>query len=358
MDFFNELGKMCELTVLFERENASDRESSWLSTDGKHFKAVYLKGKKFGTDSALCLEASGWLKRGMFDIYIVGGYGTPTGMLAIEILKIRKIPFILNADGGFIRKESKLKFLIKKHFIKKAAYYLSSGKETSKCLEYYGAMSNEISEYPFSSLNQNDILDEVLSPNEKNAYKERLHIDEDKVILSVGQFIYRKGFDVLLEACNKLSKEYGIYIVGGEPTQEYISLKEKYKLDNVHFVGFKSKEELKEYYLASDLFVLPTREDVWGLVINEAMACGLPVITTDRCVAGLELVNENGFIVPVDRADILAERIEEVMSDGQLAIQMGKASLEKIRPYTIENMAEQHVSIFNEIVDLAEKKVF
>lgn len=58
--------------------------------------------------------------------------------------------------------------------------------------------------------------------------------------------------------------------------------------------------------MAADIFVHPTREDIWGLVVNEAMAKGLPVITTDRCVAGLELIkNESvGRIVPVENIDL------------------------------------------------------
>lgn len=350
---------MCKLTVLFERQNALDREPKWLSYRQTNFKAEYLNGKKFGADSAICFGVTRWLHKEMFDIFIVGGYGTPTGMIAIETLRLRKIPFILNADGGFIRDENKLKFLIKKHFIKVASYYLSSGGITSKFWKYYGAKSPEIYEYPFTSLRRRDILNNPISCKEKALYKKQLQISEGKMIISVGQFIYRKGLDVLLESCNKLPRDYGLYIVGGEPTQEYISVKEKHKFENVHFVGFKSKEELKEYYLASDLFVLPTREDIWGLVINEAMACGLPVISTDRCIAGLELIKdyENGFIVPVERADILAERIGEVLSDEQLANKMGKASLEKIRTYTIENMAGQHMSVFNNIVDFTRENV-
>lgn len=86
----------------------------------------------------------------------------------------------------------------------------------------------------------------------------------------------------------------------------------------------------------------------WGLVINKAMTFGLPVITTDRCIAGLELIRhyENIFIVPVERAVILlAKRIEEVLSDEQLATRMAKTSLKKIRLYTIENMAQSHYSM-------------
>ena len=94
--------------------------------------------------------------------------------------------------------------------------------------------------------------------------------------------------------------------------------------------------------------MLPTREDIWGLVINEAMAYGLPVITTDRCVAGLELVEDgvNGYIVPVNDAASLAEKMLCVLN-GDMQ-QMGRRSLEKIQGYTIENMAQTHVAILEE----------
>ena len=109
------------------------------------------------------------------------------------------------------------------------------------------------------------------------------------------------------------------------------------------------KEELVRHYKAADLFVLPTREDIWGLVINEAMAYGLPVITTDRCVAGLELVEEgvNGYIIPVEDEKALAKRIEACFASDYRA--MGDKSLEKVRPYTIENMVKAHLNIFDEI---------
>lgn len=60
--------------------------------------------------------------------------------------------------------------------------------------------------------------------------------------------------------------------------------------DNIVFVEFKTKEDLIDYYRAADLFVLPTREDIWGLVVNEAMAAGTPVITTTNCGAGMEIL--------------------------------------------------------------------
>ena len=116
--------------------------------------------------------------------------------------------------------------------------------------------------------------------------------------------------------------------------------------DGVHYF-FKTKEELKCYYQAADLFVFPTREDIWGLVVNEAMANGLPVITTDKCVAGLELIRdgENGYIVPVENVDILAGKITVLLQNDSLRKIMAQKSLEYIKRYTIENMAVAHLKI-------------
>ena len=113
-------------------------------------------------------------------------------------------------------------------------------------------------------------------------------------------------------------------------------------LSNVHFVGFQSKDALAEYYRSADLFVFPTREDIWGLVVQEAMAYGLPVVTTDKCVAGLELIEPglNGYLVPGENVPALGDAVEQALS-GDLA-GMGRAALETIRPYTIEAMAKFH----------------
>lgn len=84
-----------------------------------------------------------------------------------------------------------------------------------------------------------------------------------KIAITVGQFIHRKGFDVLLNAWAKCDKEYELYIIGATPTKEYLDIKEKLHLENVHFEGFKTKEELNCYYQAADLFVFRP-EKIYG----------------------------------------------------------------------------------------------
>ncbi|MFE4525523.1 glycosyltransferase family 4 protein [Cytobacillus firmus] len=352
IDFFNELGKLCELTVLFERKVSDERDKSWYNNNFKNFKSIFLKGIRINKNTALCTGISKYLKRDLYDIFVVGGYSTPTGMLAIEMLRSRKIPFVLNSDGGLIKSDNKYKYILKKHFVSSASYWLSTGRNTTEYLVNYGARRENILNYPFTSISDKDIVSSPVRKNIKSEIKSKLSIKEGKVILSIGQFIERKGFDVLIRASKNLPEDCGVYFIGGEPTQDYLNLKKELNLTNIHFIGFKSKQELKEYYMASDLFVLPTREDIWGLVINEALAHGLPVITTNNCVAGLELVEDylNGFIVPVNDSYSLSMRMNEVLENEVLIEEMSKNSLDKIQRYTIEKMAQEHIKIFNDIL--------
>lgn len=348
VDFFNELGNLCDLTVLYERHDAKDREANWLTNKAISFKEIYLNGINVGNDSAICCSVIKWLKDRSFDLVVVGGYSTPTGMLSIEYMKLKRIPFILNSDGGLLKKESKFRYCIKKHFLSSALAWLSTAKVTDEYLLYYGAKKEKIYRYPFTSIKKEDILNKPLDKEEKIIIKDKLNISYDKMIISVGQFIFRKGFDVLLKACNKLGNDVGIYIIGGDPTEEYLELIQKYGLNNVHFEDFKAKEELSEYYKAADLFVLPTREDIWGLVVNEAMAYGLPVITTDKCVAGLELIEDskNGYIVAANEDKELSKRMNLIINDMSLSKDMAFNNLSKINKYTIENMAKDHIEFF------------
>ena len=175
-------------------------------------------------------------------------------------------------------------------------------------------------------------------------------------MISVGRFSYMngygKGYDVLMRSAAQMPADMGWYIVGGEPTEEFARLKEEMGLQNVHFVEFMNKDALNEYYRASDVFVLMTVGDVWGLVINEAMAVGLPVITTDKCVAGLDLVKdfENGFLVAVGDDAALCDRLHRIFDDPAIIANMARNSLEKVSPYTIENMARIHMDAFREVL--------
>lgn len=342
--FFDELGKYCDLTVTFEGKKATDRDAGWKARATTSFRSVYLKGIRTSSDQFLCPGIVKILNR-RFDHIIVGGYSTPTSMLAIEYMRLRRISFWIEADGGIISNDNKLKYGLKRHLISSASAWFSSGKATTEYLVHYGAKQEKTCVYPFTSVSANQILDHLPTKEEKENLRKELGVTEQKMIISVGRFIPVKGFDVLMKAAKNLPSDIGVYIVGGQPDENYLKMQNELNLSHVHFIDFMSPDRLAKYYQAANLFVLMTRGDVWGLVVNEAMANGLPVITTDRCVAGLELVQngKNGYIVPVDDADALAEAITKFYVGDMQG--MAENALKAIRGYTIEEMAKRHIQI-------------
>lgn len=359
VDFFQELGKLCNLTVLYELKKAGDRNTAWKrELAEKSYKEIFMKPIFRQVSSAWCPSVIKYLRDKSYDIIVVGVYSTLTGMSAVRYLKRHKIPYFLNCDGGIISfEENSFRRKLKTYLISGAAGYLSTGKAGDNYLVYYGAEKEKIYRYPFTSVFEKDIRARTLTKKEKETFKLQLGIAEEKMVITVGNFIPRKGFDILLRAAGRMRNDgraessdgspgsVGIYLVGGEETSEYRKIREDLKLQNIHFIPFLTKEELQKYYLAADLFVLPTREDIWGLVINEAMAAGLPIITTERCVAGVEMLDKE-CIVPVEDEKILAEKMEWLLKNGELMQCMSENNLSKIREYTFENMARVHFGIF------------
>ncbi len=344
--FFNELGRYCDLTVLFEKKTDNSRDIGWRHEDFRNFKAIFLPGWGYTDADAFCPSIRRYLKKGRYDVIVIGIYHSLTGMIAIDYLRHHHIHFILNSDGGQIRDDSGIKKKIKTHYISSASAWLSTGKMCDDYLIHYGAKREKIYRYPFSSVREEKILKAPVTDTEKGILRDKLGIPEEQVIISVGQFIFRKGYDVLIRAdAELLSKgmgNIGIYVIGGNITEEYKKLMMEYNLNNIHFLPFMNQDDLAEYYKAADLFVLPTREDIWGLVINEAMAYGLPVITTDKCNAGLEMLTEKcGCIVESDSVDKLAGAImtKNCYSSDEILI--------KARQYSIESMVRAHMDIFS-----------
>ncbi len=342
--FWEELGKLCELIVILEVTYQADRDSSWCNRECLNYKEIILPYWYHRKSDAFCPSVRKYLEN-RNGIYIINGYNTPTGIYAILYCKFYHIPYIISADGGLLKTESWMITKVKKFLLRNATGYLSSGKITDEYLKHYGADINRIGHYPFTSVSQAQVLKQPIEIKKKKQLREKLSIHENPMVISVGQFIHRKGYDILLKACDKLPRDMGVYIVGGEPTQEYTDLKKSLHLDNVHFLPFMQHDELYPYLQAADIFVLPTREDIWGLVINEAMANGLPVITTDKCVAGKEMIPgdiDAGIIVHSEDINGLSKAIEYMMSNGEIRMKASEAALHRALEFTIENMALKH----------------
>lgn len=349
-DFYNELGKITDLTVVYEAEGASNQGIcfNWDISKVKNYNAIFLK-KGDIEENKIIFKIIDWLKL-KWDCIFVTNYSYRTEMVALLYLKIHHIPYVMEVDGGTIKKENLLKTIIKKILISGAKKYFSPSKQTDEFLGKYGAKEQSIVRYPFTPLTEKQILKTPISKDEKDAIKGKLGIKTEKVIVGVGQLIDRKGWDILLASACDIKAD--IYIIGeGKLRQQFEMLIKENNLKNVHLVGFLSCEETTKYYQAADIFVLPTRYDVWGLVINEALANGLPVITTQNCIAGKELIKDdkNGYLVSADDEKELYLKINTLLLDEELRKHMCINALNSIKEYTIENMVKVHKNVIYKI---------
>ena len=347
IDYLNELSKYCNVTALFELKTALNRDDKWYGKKN-NFKIVYLNAIRVNAESGLSFGIIKYLKTG-YDRIIIANPTTPTGIVALLYCRWTGINFVIQSEGGFQGCGKGIKEKFKKYIMEKADYYLSGmgGSDNDYFLKY-GGTKEKIYWYPFSSLRKKDIDTLIISNTEKEKIRQELDLPMQFIILVVGRFLDWKGHDTIINVAARFPHIHFCF-VGGKPTKEYMDIIDNKKLKNISFRGFVDQEMLDKYYHAADLFALATRGDTWGLVINEAMAKGLPVITTNRCIAGMHLIENdvNGYIVNVDDEHEFAEKIRILADNSKKIEEMKNNNIRKIQIYSIENMARTIYSIIS-----------
>jgi glycosyltransferase involved in cell wall biosynthesis len=323
------------------------RNRKWFVENYNNFKVIFLKQIKLGK-LIINPEVIKYLNTKKYDFIVLGDYSTLTSILAAVFMRVGGVKYIISIDGAYERQGGGVKEVIKRYIISHAFHYFSTSKTSDEYLIKYGAQESNITRYNFTSLNKDDILETKLSRKEKEKFRRELKIEEEIAILVVGRFVKSKGIDFVLNAADCMPDEVGYYIVGDVPTADYLSIVRKKELKTVHFIRFQVKEELKKYYKACDIFVFPTRYDPWGLVVNEAMANGMPILSTDQSAAALHFIqdNENGFLYKVDDKEDYIRKLKVMCSDLSLLNKMSEKNIDLIQDYSIEKMAEQHLVAF------------
>jgi glycosyltransferase involved in cell wall biosynthesis len=161
------------------------------------------------------------------------------------------------------------------------------------------------------------------------------------IFLYVGQIIPRKGLKVLLEACAALKRQgyenFSLLIIGEGSQRPELELwvKSEDLTAQVEWVGKVNYGHLGVYFQDADVFVFPTSEDIWGMVLPEAMALGKPVIcSTGAGAAELVIAGENGFLFDPDRPDRLGELMRQFIDHPDLIPTMGERSLQIMAHHT------------------------
>lgn len=341
MDLLDEIGKEVNLTVLFIEHTNKNRAKGFYSDLNGSYKLVMLHAYK---------DVDEYIKKA--DIFVNSYYASIWGYYSVSVAKKNHVKTIIQADGGIPKKRPLINRMIS-HFMERHDYILSSSEVTDRYFNYYLKNPKQIYHYHISSLHASDIKNNKKYYLEKDKYKEELGL-QNFVFVSVGQMIPRKGFDILLKAYAKsgLNTVTQLLMIGGKPYEELIKLKEELKLTNAKFIDAIPKEELNKYYAASDAFVFATREDIWGLVVNEALSFGLPLISSDNCVAAEHFKEKEdvGILVKNEDIDDFSNAMKKIYENYELRTEESRKSLETIYSYTIEESANDIVKVFKEIM--------
>jgi len=154
------------------------------------------------------------------------------------------------------------------------------------------------------------------------------------IVLFVGKLIPRKRPLDLLAACEGL--QCGVLFVGDGPLRPELET-EMHQRDVVAAItGFVNQTAMPRQYAAADVLVVPSTHEPFGLVVNEGMACGLPIIASDGVAASVDLVRDNGYVYPAGNAAVLRMFLKVLLGAPALRNSMGVRSKEIIREFSIE----------------------
>jgi glycosyltransferase involved in cell wall biosynthesis len=180
----------------------------------------------------------------------------------------------------------------------------------------------------------------------------RHQLQDEVVFLFCGQMIRRKGIDILLNAFAGTDKGRLLLIGREADLPKLLEPLNPRIRSRLEYIGFQAPEDLPRSFAQADVFVLPSRYDGWGVVINQAIAAGLPVICTDQVGAGYDLVEDgvNGLKFPVGSEDNLKRALGHFIDRPEVIAPWGDTSRMKARSWTPEIAAEKWMQAIEEVL--------
>lgn len=330
--FFNLLAEQCDLTVLYEREKSANRNAAWAKSESNRHKMKYLGGIRIGNENAFTLRILKDIFAG-YDAIIIGCYNSPVQMFAMLVMRLFGIKFVINLDGEPFLEGSGLKTKLKRFFLSGAEKYLVAGEKAGESLRK-GLENSDAIVYYFSSLTEQELTEH--RENAKNCVR-------NDTILVVGQYFDYKGMDVVLEAA-QLDQTLQYKFVGmGSRTELFLKDYASKIPPNVEIIPFLQKAELEEEYKKCAMLVLPSRQECWGLVINEAASFGMPIVSTWGSGAAVEFLAGAypQYLAKSGDAENLLKCIRECLEEGTQGY--SAFLMEKSKDYSIERSVQVHI---------------
>jgi glycosyltransferase involved in cell wall biosynthesis len=328
---FNALAREVDLRVLFLSAQDPRRTHYALHEDEWRFDSRVLPGREVrpgGRWTVLSRGVGRELRRFRPDAVAVGGWNQPAFWQALAYARARRLPFLVWIESTLrdARPDAKPLELAKRGLVRAATGVFVPGRASAEYARSLGVPADRIALAP-------NAVDHRLF-GEKVAALRQPH--EGCRFLYVGRLDPEKGLDVLLEAVRDVPGE--LVIVGNGTEDEALR---RVAPPNVAFTGPLGRNAVVQRYAEADVFVLPSRSEQWGMVLNEAAAAGLALVATTAAGAAHELVEDgvSGFLVEPDDVEALAGALRRLAEDRELRARAGERSRELVAPLTPEAWA-------------------
>ena len=176
----------------------------------------------------------------------------------------------------------------------------------------------------------------------------------NKRVIAVGRYVYQKGFDLLLKAWAKIEKQYPDWcldIFGDGDQEPYVALANDLGVDSNCCTLHGPTSNIRQQYQDSSLFVFSSRFEGFGMVLVEAMACGLPVVSFACPCGPRDIVKngEDGLLVENGNVEALASAMVRLMGDESLRRKMSEKAKENVGRFSIEQIAQQWQKMYKEL---------
>lgn len=269
-----------------------------------------------------------------FDAVVVPAYGNTYAWVSLFVAALAGIP-VITSGHSILKATTWWKRAIKRialpGLFRRMQAFLPQSSRSVALFRHYGAPADRVFIFPFAVDNCFFFEQcERYRPLRESVRKELGIPTDTLVVLSVGKLVDRKRPLDILRALEKLDGGPRVcaVFVGDGPLRPQIERQATGSRTRVLLAGFRTQRELPKYFTAADVFVLPSQEDPWGAVINEAMCFGLPVVTTEAVGATGDIVRSgvNGFIYSPGAIDQLAQALGTLIARPELRRQFGERS--------------------------------
>lgn len=181
----------------------------------------------------------------------------------------------------------------------------------------------------------------------ENKYKDK-QIAREEFILVVGRFFNYKGLDIALETAKKHGNIKYKFIGIGNDKDRFNELIKSMNLSNIEVIDFLQKKELEKEYLKCQMLLLPSRQECWGLVVNEAASYGTPIVSTYGSGAAVEFLEDrySNFLANKNDIQDLNKTIDRLLNYDKID-EYSKYLIEKSKEYNIEDSVTKHINAIN-----------